>query len=506
MSNLFNLRKRSRLRSGVLLVCFLLTALAPLYGGSPKKKGGMARLLPGESVEGSIRLEEGARRYATYRFAVPEEAFAVRVSLSDTPADLDLFLKKGEEIKDYSDVDRFSARDSYNESLFFTRFMDPGLEAGTYYLDVAYNLEGRPKVDGRMLDEIPFTLTLEVVLAAPQAMLEPGVGHTLTLRPEEGMFAVVGFKVPRNTNSIRIDVYDTDGDVDFMVARGRPAAGRDDALYISESYLAREHLNITDRASLIREGGLWYVSLVDQQINGHAEDVSLVVSLDGKVPDFLLEIPRLPRSLDSMERSLYSTVQVIAAGGTGSGCLVSSEGHILTNWHVIANQAGKASDEIVIAATRDFRHPPEELFKAEALYSDPELDMALLKVETGLYNQPLPPGYRFPYFELGDPQRLTIGQPLSIIGYPGIGGSGSKSSITLTQGILSGFERNSQGTLLKTDAKINGGNSGGAAIDTYFQLLGIPSFIIGEEGEQMGFVCPVDLMPQEWRDAISGAK
>jgi S1-C subfamily serine protease len=95
-----------------------------------------------------------------------------------------------------------------------------------------------------------------------------------------------------------------------------------------------------------------------------------------------------------------------------------------------------------------------------------------------------------------------MGQPLTIIGYPGIGGTGSRSSISITKGIVSGFQRTPFGTIIKTDAEINGGNSGGAAINAYYELVGLPTMVVNEDAGQMGFIHPVNLLPRDWVDLI----
>ena len=125
---------------------------------------------------------------------------------------------------------------------------------------------------------------------------------------------------------------------------------------------------------------------------------------------------------------------------------------------------------------------------------------SLLEITTGYYGQPLPSGYKFPHFTLGDPDRLLPGDPLSIIGYPSIGGSGSRPTLTMTQGIVAGGEKVAGGTLLKTDAGISSGNSGGAVVNKESELIGIPSFIIENEGESLGFILPLSMVPTSWFD------
>ncbi|MDB2386803.1 outer membrane-stress sensor serine endopeptidase DegS [Shewanella sp.] len=160
--------------------------------------------------------------------------------------------------------------------------------------------------------------------------------------------------------------------------------------------------------------------------------------------------------------------------GLGSGVIMSKEGYILTNYHVI-----KKADEIVIAL-QDGRE-----FTSEVVGSDPETDLAVLKIEGE--HLPLVP------LELEHPAR--VGDVVLAIGNPYNLGQ------TITQGIISATGRNglSSGYLdfLQTDAAINAGNSGGALIDTTGQLVGIntAAFQIGNESGTHGisFAIPITL-------------
>lgn len=160
--------------------------------------------------------------------------------------------------------------------------------------------------------------------------------------------------------------------------------------------------------------------------------------------------------------------------GLGSGVIMSEEGYVLTNYHVI-----KKADEIVIAL-QDGRK-----FTAEVVGSDPETDLAVLKIEGD--NLPIVP------FNLNNPAQvgdvvLAIGNPYNI-------------GQTITQGIISATGRNglSSGYLdfLQTDAAINAGNSGGALIDTGGELIGIntAAFQVGGDngGNGISFAIPIKL-------------
>jgi serine protease DegQ len=160
----------------------------------------------------------------------------------------------------------------------------------------------------------------------------------------------------------------------------------------------------------------------------------------------------------------------------GSGVIVSGQGLILTNHHVI-----EAADEIEVALA-DGRTMP-----ARVVGTDPETDLAVLKVDIqGL-----------PAITFAKPERINVGDVVLAIGNPfGVGQ-------TVTQGIISALGRSHLGintfeNFIQTDASINPGNSGGALIDTEGNLVGINSAIYSRSGGSMGigFAIPVSLAKQ----------
>ena len=166
------------------------------------------------------------------------------------------------------------------------------------------------------------------------------------------------------------------------------------------------------------------------------------------------------------------------APGLGSGVIISPQGHIATNWHVIEG----AGDIRVRLA--DGREAVPRLIGA-----DPDTELALLQID-------LPD---LPVIRLGHSGRLRPGEVALAIGNPlGL-------SQTVTQGIVSAVGRAALGVatfedFIQTDAAINLGNSGGALLDSRGQLIGINTAVIGEtapgEGapEGIGFAIPVDLV------------
>ncbi|QWD11060.1 Do family serine endopeptidase [Polynucleobacter paneuropaeus] len=161
----------------------------------------------------------------------------------------------------------------------------------------------------------------------------------------------------------------------------------------------------------------------------------------------------------------------------GSGVLVSPEGVIITNHHVISD-----ADEIEVALSDNRK------FKAKVVGSDPETDLAVLKIDAKQLPSPI---------TLGKIDSVHVGDVVMAIGNPfGVGE-------TVTSGIVSAMGRDHVGintfeNFIQTDAAINPGNSGGALIDTRGNLIGINTAIYSNNGGSMGigFAIPINLVKQ----------
>lgn len=167
----------------------------------------------------------------------------------------------------------------------------------------------------------------------------------------------------------------------------------------------------------------------------------------------------------------------------GSGVIVSEQGLIITNNHVIAS-----ADQIEVAMA-DGRTLPARIVGA-----DPESDLAILKVDAT----------KLPAITFAAPDQLNVGDVVLAIGNPfGVGQ-------TITQGIVSALGRNHLGintyeNFIQTDASINPGNSGGALINTSGQLVGINSAIYSRNGGSLGigFAIPAKLAKEIMEQIIT---
>ena len=458
----------------------------------------------GRRVEGRIDLSSGVN-FATYRFNVPPEAMRVVITLDNARGDLDLFVRHGADILDYSMVDAKAISDDYNETLVLSRFGEEGLYDGEYYLDVAYQRERPPRRNGRYLNEIGFSLSVNYERLTVTERISSGDEVSGILKPDEGMMKLYAVRTEGWDSALRIDISDTSGDIDLFISYNNPGINPENAEYRSESLLGRESIVIDRNSSPSFRTGTYHVLVVDQVADSFPVAFTMKSSRDAEAPEDLLALPPIPDPDDPVEHAVGSTVEVIGSQGRGSGSLVSSDGYLLTNWHVVRDAENQPSGDVYIAATLNQHIPPQELFRGEVVRYDEALDLALVKISSGRYGQPLPRNYIFPFFNLGDANRLRLGQPVSILGYPSNGGAGSRVSITLTRGIISGFEKTPTGTYVKTDAEVSFGNSGGSVFNAFGELLGIPTSFYSDGEGKLAFILPVTMIPPSWLKIIDGS-
>ena len=189
--------------------------------------------------------------------------------------------------------------------------------------------------------------------------------------------------------------------------------------------------------------------------------------------------PRHPLMEDPLFRHFFgdrSESNEQRSAGLGSGVIVSSEGYILTNYHVV-----EAADQIEVAFNDGSTTP------AKLVGGDPESDLAVLRIapEKGKSG-------KLPAITLGQMENLFVGDVVLAIGNPfGVGQ-------TVTMGIVSALGRSHLGintfeNFIQTDAAINPGNSGGALVDSRGNLVGINTAIYSRSGGSLGigFAIPI---------------
>ncbi|MFL6733443.1 MAG: Do family serine endopeptidase [Sphingomicrobium sp.] len=158
------------------------------------------------------------------------------------------------------------------------------------------------------------------------------------------------------------------------------------------------------------------------------------------------------------------------AGSLGSGFIISADGYVVTNNHLIQGASGSGTvDEVTVTLTN------RKEYRARIVGRDQTSDLALLKIE----------GQNLPYVNWGDSTRARVGDWVLAIGNPyGLGG-------TVTAGIISALHRGITGAgaydrYIQTDASINMGNSGGPMFDLNGNVIGINSALISPTGASVG--------------------
>lgn len=172
----------------------------------------------------------------------------------------------------------------------------------------------------------------------------------------------------------------------------------------------------------------------------------------------------------------------LVPAGVGSGVIISEDGYIITNHHVVSIRQNQLADEIRVRLSDDRE------FVAEFIGSDEKTDVAVLKIEAD---------EALPAVKLADTSNLRVGDIVFAIGNP------LDVGMTATQGIVSATGRTSFGALgpggyenfIQTDAAINRGNSGGALVDAWGRLIGINTAIASGTGENLGigFSIPINM-------------
>jgi serine protease Do len=174
-------------------------------------------------------------------------------------------------------------------------------------------------------------------------------------------------------------------------------------------------------------------------------------------------------------------------GGLGSGVIVSSDGYVLTNHHVI-----DGAEEITVELT-DGRS-----FSAKLVGSDAASDLAVLKID----------GTSFPALSLGNSDQVRVGDVVLAVGNPMGVGQTVTMGIISAKGRATGLGDGSFEDFLQTDAPINQGNSGGALVNTRGELVGINSQILSPSGGNIGigFAIPANMAQNVFQSLITDGR
>jgi len=230
--------------------------------------------------------------------------------------------------------------------------------------------------------------------------------------------------------------------------------------------------------------------------------VPAVVHIKTKIPARKISnnLPNRNRDMDDFFEQFFGQAGygpniIPEQRASGSGVIISDDGYIVTNNHVISNDNGGVADEITVTLH------DRKVYKAKVIGRDPNSDIAVLKID----------GTKLPYMVYGNSDNVQLGQWVMAVGYP------LTLETTVTAGIISATGRsigiNSRQvkrgdtpieSFIQTDAAVNQGNSGGALINTNGELIGINSAILAPTGTYAGysFAIPVNIIKKIVNDII----
>lgn len=167
---------------------------------------------------------------------------------------------------------------------------------------------------------------------------------------------------------------------------------------------------------------------------------------------------------------------------SGSGVIISEDGYIITNNHVISDGRDGVADEITVTLNEN-----KKTYKAKVIGRDPSSDLAVLKID----------GTNLPYIIYGNSDDLKLGQWVLAVGYPltleATVTAGIVSAKSVSIGINSRQSQTPVESFIQTDAAVNQGNSGGALINTTGQLVGINSAILAPNGTYAGYSFAIEV-------------
>lgn len=247
-----------------------------------------------------------------------------------------------------------------------------------------------------------------------------------------------------------------------------------------------------------------YAGFFDKSTSGDPVDfskaanasVQSVVHIKTKIPAKKVsnDLPRNRGNLDDWFNQFFDFGPTVIPEqrASGSGVIISEDGYIVTNNHVISDGDKGIASEITVTLHN------RKTYKARVIGSDPNYDLAVLKID----------GNHLPFMLYGNSDDVQLGQWVLAVGYP------LSLETTVTAGIVSAKGRtiginSRQGqapveSFIQTDAAVNQGNSGGALVNTNGQLIGINSAILAPSGTYAGysFAIPVNLVKKVVSDII----
>lgn len=244
----------------------------------------------------------------------------------------------------------------------------------------------------------------------------------------------------------------------------------------------------------------YYVVAYDKAGNRSSKSVRQTVKIDEETPEEPAE-PVSAENVTDLNKLAKSTVRLYILDddficiGTGSGTIMNEQGYILTNYHCVADEYGLYNSEgyVAIALTNDVRVKSQPQYFAQYRSGNPSLDLAVVQIVEDINgNKVYPEDLKLVPAKVGNSDDLNIGDEINLLGYPGVGGE----TITFTAGKVSGFideNYDNEVDWIKTDAIVNHGNSGGTAINSKGEMIGVPTLKqIGADSDIMFYLKPIN--------------
>lgn len=242
--------------------------------------------------------------------------------------------------------------------------------------------------------------------------------------------------------------------------------------------------------------------------------MSAVVLLMVLVSLLWTSLPAQALDKDALKRGLMASVKLIVLDannkpvGGCSGTVLDNTGYILTNFHCVGQtdvygpdrEFGLKHGELLhpqgllgVAITENARQLPVPSYIAQFIAGNPDQDVAVLRIVSDLDGNATPETLPLVPAILADSDLVDVGDEVSVIGYPGVGGE----TVTFTEGRIAGFMDDDYDGLMdwfKTDALINGGNSGGTAVNELGEVVGIPSGKVfdASRGDSLHLIKPLN--------------
>ncbi|MFS8493103.1 MULTISPECIES: trypsin-like peptidase domain-containing protein [Limnochorda] len=353
-----------------------------------------------------------------------------------------------------------------------------------------------------------------------QGALQPGLRRSGRVGATELIhFWLV--ELPEGQDRFEVGLFNATGPLDLVATPEDPVEpGVGDFPFKAMTGRENERLEVVLEAGGPRR---WLVGVVNWEPVSIGYEIE--VAFDRPLPPYPEYKPPLPQviaALNPLERAIRATVQISTPEGSASGTLLTPDGFILTNYHVVGecrytgelfgcegdllrDERGEPV-ELVVGLAHEARGAATQYFVAEVVRTLPEYDLALLQITHDLNGLPVR-GPIFPWIPVDlSPDGVRLGDEVMVLGYPAIAQTAGRIPLSLTRGILSGFTlEGGRRVLLQTDAAIEAGHSGGALIRLpEARLVGVPSDtrIDWETFEKQNYARPVSLIPEEWRQLL----